>query len=167
MRVDSVGALCCVRDMKECGGGVAGTVPAVCLAEGALGGGGFFGLCRHTDTQSSESLSAGKCFCSLSFSSRQTRGSHLLLHFQKLDKVVGEDALPAPDLTHPPAGVRTLLETRSGSRDSQRSSRRRRPRPGESADLGDDVDDFALFDRQLVLILRLVRKEHFALLPAA
>lgn len=27
------------------------TVPVVCLAEGALGGGGFFGLWRHTQTQ--------------------------------------------------------------------------------------------------------------------
>lgn len=28
-----------------------GTVPVVCLAEGALGGGGFFGLWKHTQTQ--------------------------------------------------------------------------------------------------------------------
>lgn len=35
-----------------------------------------------------------------------------------------------------------------------------------AADLRDDVDDFALFQRQLVFILRLVRKEHFAQLPS-
>lgn len=45
------------------------------------------------------------------------RGSHLLLHFKELHKVVGEDALPPADLTHPPAGVRTLLQTQHGSSD--------------------------------------------------
>lgn len=57
------------------------------------------------------SSSKGNALSFFSFlkTSPQLRGSHLLLHFKKLHKVVGEDALPAADLAHPPAGVRTLL----------------------------------------------------------
>lgn len=45
--------------------------------------------------------------------SPQTRGSHLLFHFKELHKIVREDALPSADLTHPPAGVGALLQTRT------------------------------------------------------
>lgn len=88
------------------------TVPAVGLAEGALGGGGFFGLCRRTDKQSGAFSSTGNIFSFISFlkTSQQTRGTHLLFHFKELHKIVREDALPSADLTHPPAGVRALLQ---------------------------------------------------------
>lgn len=92
------------------------------MAEGALGGGGFFGLCRH---KAALSLSAGKRFSFFSSfkTSQQMRGSHLLLHFKELHKVVGEDALPPADLTHPPAGVRTLLQTQHGNGDGNSGRR--------------------------------------------
>lgn len=35
------------------------TVPVVCLAEGALGGGGFFGLWKHTQTQKHHKNTSG------------------------------------------------------------------------------------------------------------
>lgn len=70
-------------------------------------------------TQSSAFFVNGKRFSFFSSfkTSQQMRGSHLLLHFKELHKVVGEDALPPADLTHPPAGVRTLLQTQHGNGD--------------------------------------------------
>lgn len=143
----------------------------VCFADGALGGGGFFGLWKHIQMQKHHKTTSAdfKHHYNLeSFASHDKITSFSTS--SSLTKLSGKTpCLPPISPIHQPASAQSWKK-------SFLSIYLNLQMPGSEcrceyeiaqcfAHLSDDIYDVPLFDRQLIFILCFVWKEDFTLLP--